>query len=101
MEELQGRWSGKKKADVVLRLLRGESIDTVARECMVTVEALSRWRDEFIEGGIAKLKGKSPEEAKMSELEKKIGKQAMEIELYKKKRQWLDAHTPRANSSKP
>ena len=101
MEEPQGRWSAKKKSEVVLRLFRGEAIDTVARECLVTVEALNRWREEFIEGGIAKLKGKSPEEAKVAVLEKKIGQQAMEIELYKKKRQWLDAHTPRGSTSKP
>ena len=99
MEEQVGRWSSKKKSEVVLRLLRGESTDSVSRECMVTVEALSRWREEFIEGGIARLKGKSPEEAKVSELEKKIGQQAMEIELYKKKRQWLE-HA-RGSSSTP
>ena len=99
MEEQVGRWSAKKKSEVVLRLLRGESTDSVSRECMVTVEALSRWREEFIEGGIARLKGKSPEEAKVSELEKKIGQQAMEIELYKKKRQWLE-HA-RGSSSTP
>ncbi len=100
MEEPQGRWSAKKKAEVVLRLLRGEAIDTIARECMVTVEALSGWREEFIEGGIAKLKGKSPEEAKVAQLEKKKGQQAMEIELYKKKRQWMET-VHRGNSSKP
>lgn len=100
MEELVGRWSAKKKSEVVLRLLRGEAIDTVAREYLVTVEALSRWREEFIEGGIAKLKGKTSEEAKVAELEKKIGQQAMEIELYKKKRQWMETMR-QGNSSKP
>lgn len=99
MEEQQGRWSAKKKVEVVLRLLRGEAIDSVARECVVTVEVLNRWREEFIEGGMARLKGKSPEEAKVAELQKKIGQQAMEIELYKKKRQWME--NARGNSSKP
>ena len=99
MEEQVGRWSAKKKAEVVLRLLRGEAIDTIARECMVTVEALSRWREEFIEAGIAGLRGKSAVDGRVEKLEKKIGQQAMEIELYKKKRQWLE--NARGNSSKP
>ena len=37
MEEKQGRWTAPKKAEVVLRLLRGESLDAVSRECEVTV----------------------------------------------------------------
>lgn len=71
-----------------MRLLRGESIDTLSRECVVTVATLSQWRDEFIEAGIAGLKGKSVEDVRVAALEKKVGQQAMEIELYKKKKQW-------------
>jgi transposase len=99
MEEQQGRWSVKKKAEVVLRLLRGEAIDGVARECVVTVEMLNRWREEFIEGGMARLKGRSVADVRVAELEKKVGQQAMEIELYKKKRQWRE--NTLGNSSRP
>ncbi len=48
MEEKQGRWTASKKAEAVLRLLRGESIDAVSREGAVTVETLNRWREDFI-----------------------------------------------------
>ena len=89
MEEKQGRWSGAKKADVVMRLLRGESIDLVSRESAVTVEQLTRWREDFIAGGIAGLKGKTLEEVRIAALEKKIGQQAMEIELHEKKDQFM------------
>jgi len=98
MEERQGRWSSQKKAEVVLRLLRGESVDALSRECVVTVEALSRWREDFITAGIAGLKGKTLEQVRIAELEKKIGKQAMELELHEKKDQFM--RTRGARSSK-
>jgi transposase len=89
MEEKQGRWSAQKKAEVVLRLLRGESIDGVSRECAVTVETLNRWREDFVAAGVAGLKGKTLEEVRIATLEKKIGQQAMELELHEKKDQFM------------
>ena len=89
MDEKQGRWSAQKKADVVLRLLRGETIDAVSRESAVTVETLIRWREDFVAAGIAGLKGKTLEEVRIAELEKKIGQQAMELELHEKKDQFM------------
>ena len=89
MEERQGRWTASKKADVVLRLLRGESIDALSRESEVTVETLNRWREDFVAGGIAGLKGKTLEEVRIAALEKKIGQQAMELELHEKKDQFM------------
>jgi transposase len=89
VEEKQGRWSSQKKAEVVLRLLRGESLDGVSRECVVTVAALSRWRDDFIAAGIAGLKGKTLEDARIAALEKKIGQQAMLLELHEKKQEFI------------
>ena len=89
MEEKQGRWTASKKAEVVMRLLRGEPIDAVSRECAVTVEALTRWREDFIAAGIAGLKGKTLAEVRIAELEKKIGQQAMELELHEKKDQFM------------
>jgi len=97
VEEKQGRWSSGKKAEAVLRVLRGESVDIVCRECKVTVEALTRWREEFIAGGIAGLKGKSPEEAHIAALEKKIGRQAMMLELEEKKDQFLRTRSVRSS----
>lgn len=89
MEEKQGRWTASKKAEVVLRLLRGESLDAVSRECEVTVESLSRWREDFMAAGIAGLKGKTLDRVRIAALEKKIGQQAMELELHEKKDQFM------------
>lgn len=66
MDEKQGRWKASKKAEVVLRLLRGESIDAVSRECEVTVEALNRWRENFIAAGIAGLKGRTLDQVRIA-----------------------------------
>jgi len=40
------RWSANRKIDVVLRLLRGESIEDVSREVGVEVHRLAAWRDD-------------------------------------------------------
>lgn len=98
MEETQGRWTSSKKAEVVLRLLRGESMDLVSRECAVTVENLNRWREDFVAAGVAGLKGKTLDQVRIAALEKKIGQQAMELELHEKKDEFL--RTRGARSSK-
>ena len=38
------RWSASRKRDVVLRLLRGESLDAVSREVGVEVYRLEAWK---------------------------------------------------------
>jgi len=49
-------WSAKRKQEVVLRLLRGESLDAMSRETSQPAAVLSGWRDEFLEAGMAGLK---------------------------------------------
>ena len=51
-EELPERWSARAKAEIVLRLLKGEELDTVSRETEVPAHELERWRRIFVEGGI-------------------------------------------------
>src|SRR3989442_7601136 len=55
-EELPERWSARAKAEIVLRLLKGEELDTVSRETQVPVHELERWRRIFLEGGINRFK---------------------------------------------
>jgi len=43
----EARWSANKKTDVVLRLLRGETLDEVSRQVGVEAHRLAAWRDEF------------------------------------------------------
>jgi hypothetical protein len=57
------RWSVRRKTDAVMRLLRGEDLDTVARELRVEAHRLAAWRDEFMAGGAEALKARPTEPA--------------------------------------
>ncbi len=54
--ELPERWSAKAKVDVVLRLLRGESVEAVSREVQVPAHELEAWRRTFLESAMDGLK---------------------------------------------
>lgn len=49
------RITSRVKREVVLRLLKGESIETVSQELGVTVRRIEQWRDRFVEAGSAEL----------------------------------------------
>ncbi len=44
------RWSARRKEQVVLRLLRGESLDLLARETGQPAGRIAGWREEFLAG---------------------------------------------------
>lgn len=44
------RWSARRKREIVLRLLRGESLEAVSREIGVEVYRLEAWRDRALNG---------------------------------------------------
>ena len=48
--EIPERWSAQRKTDVILRLLRGEPVDAVARDTQVPAHELEAWRRVFLEG---------------------------------------------------
>ena len=77
------RWSVKEKQRVVLRLLRGESLDVVAREEGVPAQRLVEWRDSFLAGGRESLKARpgNPVERQLKEAQAKIGELTMKLEL--------------------
>src|SRR6186997_3653958 len=50
-----GRMSRQRKRDAVLRLLRGEDLETVSRALGVTAATLTAWRDSFLAAGEAAL----------------------------------------------
>ena len=79
----ESRWSARKKADAVVRLLRGESVDELSRELRVEAHRLQAWRDEFVASGLEGLKGKplAPEDRRLKEAERKIGELTMDNEV--------------------
>ncbi len=79
----RGRYSAKRKGEAVLRLLRGEELDALSRELGVTAGTLSKWRDDFLAGGVANLKtrGPSPQDDEIKNLKAMIGDLTMRNEL--------------------
>ena len=82
-QELPERWSAKGKTDVVLRLLRGESVDVVSREVQVPAHELEAWRRTFLEGGADGLKRRHGDlDARLlKQAQAKVGELAMRLEL--------------------
>ncbi len=65
------RWPARREQEVVLRLLRGESLDALSRETGQPAAMLSGWRDEFLEGGVAALKRRT-DDPKVAALEREL-----------------------------
>jgi hypothetical protein len=80
--EVPERWSSGKKAEVVLRLLRGEDPGTVSRQVAVAAHELEEWRRIFIEGGKSGLKsrGEPDTERELTRAWAKVGELMMELE---------------------
>lgn len=90
------RFSARRKAEVVLRLLRGESLELLSRELGITAARLSSWREQFLQSGQAALK-KHPQdgrELEIARLQQKLGEVTMENELLQKKIERLESGLP-------
>lgn len=83
------RWSVGRKRAVVLRLLRGESVDAVSREVGVTIAQLEQWRELALAGIEASLKSRQtdPLELKLKEAVHRVGELTMEIEILRMERE--------------
>lgn len=77
------RWSARRKEEVVLRLLRGESLDRLARETGQPAGRISAWREEFLAAGREGLKARPrpAEERELSEAQRKIGELSMDLDI--------------------
>ena len=80
----------------VLRLLRGEDLETVSRELGVTAATLSGWRDAFLAGGEAALatRAATGEELESERLKAKLGAALIERDLLNEKIALLEAGRP-------
>ena len=78
------RWRAKRKAEVVLRLLRGESLDKISRETAVPIPRLEEWREQAMRGleqGLQAREADDPVQQKLDEANRRIGELSMENEL--------------------
>ena len=99
------RWSAARKREVVLRLLRGESIEAVSRQVAVEPYRLEQWRERGLTGLAAGLKDRAeddPAQADLSAAYKRLGELGMENELLREKIARLENGVPfhRARSRK-
>ena len=86
----------QRKRDAVLRLLRGEDLESVSRSLGVTAATLSSWRDAFLTAGEASLSTR-PTDGEVLEsgrLKAKLGEMLLERELLEAKIAALEARGP-------
>ena len=94
----RGRLSARRKRETVLRLLRGEDLESVSRELGITAARAAQWRDRFLAAGQASLKSRAPDarDEATRRLQAKIGELLMETELLYAKVDQLEAGGPLA-----
>jgi transposase len=91
-----GRMSRQRKCDAVLRLVRGEDLETVSRALGVTAATLSGWRDAFLAAGEAALATRSTdgETLESERLKARLGEMLLKHELLEQKITSLEAGRP-------
>jgi transposase-like protein len=75
------------KEEVVRRLELGASLAEVARACEVNPNVLHRWKRELRDYGVKAFAGngqRRAEEQQVTELERKVGRQALEIDFLRR-----------------
>ena len=92
------RWSASRKRDVVLRLLRGESLDAVSREVGVELYRLEAWQARALAGLELGLKAQAgePLAAELDAAKRHIGELSMEIELLRERARAAECRLPLA-----
>ncbi|CAG1000028.1 hypothetical protein BURK2_02937 [Burkholderiales bacterium] len=83
------RWSANRKKEVVLRLLRGESVDTISRELGVEIYRLEQWRERALaalDSGLRE-RGDDPLTRQLDTAKHRIGELTMEIEILRRERE--------------
>ena len=91
-----GRFSARRKAEAILRILRGEPLDSLAREVGVPAATLAQWREHFLAGGQAALKSRPADERadEIQRLRAKVGEITMNNELLLERCHRVEANLP-------
>ena len=89
----KGRFSARRKRATVLRLLRGENLESVSRELGITAARASQWRAQFLAACQAGLKSRAPDarDEEHQRVHAKVGELLMENELLYAKVDHLEA----------
>ena len=92
----RGRWSSRRKTEVVLRALRGDDLDVLSRELGVTAGTIAQWREQFLASGQVGLKSRAADERddELGRLRAKVGELTMENELLRERARRAEADGP-------
>ena len=90
------RWSAGRKREVVLRMLRGDSLDALSRELGVEIYRLEEWRDKALSGMDLGLKDRQddPLSHELDAAKRHIGELSMEIELLRERSRAAEGRRP-------
>lgn len=87
--EIQQRWTTKRKAALVVNILKGElSTQEAARQHGLTVAEIEEWKDRFLLGAENALRTRPKDEEALKDeqikkLERKVGQLVMDIDILK------------------
>ncbi len=88
-DESQKRWTAKRRAALVLELLRGElSVAEAARKHGLTVAEIEEWRERFLSGAENTLRSRplddeAQKEREIKRLKQKVGELVMDLDILK------------------
>jgi|ERR1051326_5825900 len=109
MSQTRRSFTKEFKEAATRRLELGASLAEVARACEVNPNVLHRWRRELREHGVQAFSGNGKsraEENRVAELERKVGRQALEIDFLQRclqhveQQRKLQALTTRGSSTR-
>jgi len=89
-------FSAEFKLDAVMEGLRGDkSVSTVCRERDITETLYYKWKQTFVERATDIFEDKrqangDSKDGRIAELERRVGRLTMEVEILKKAKSWLD-----------
>ena len=87
MGAVRRKFTKEFKEEAIRRLELGASLAEVARVCEVNPNVLQRWRRELRDYGAKAFAGngqRREEEGRIAELERKVGRQALEIDFLRR-----------------
>ena len=92
----RGRWSSRRKLEVVLRVLRGEDLDALSRELGVTAGVIAQWRDQVLAAGQVAVRSRPADERddEIARLRAKVGELTMDNELLRERSRRAEANSP-------
>lgn len=81
------RWSASRKMEVILRHIRGESLDSLSREIGIPASKIEEWHQKTLKGMEISLKDREddPLQDDLNLAKKRIGELCMENELLREK----------------